>query len=93
MSRLTKHTERFVIAYGYDNPLQEYFVQKFDKTKSDERDENIVYSLSTNMNEVNHPDYPKRNRTSRGQMLEILEQEGFDKKDDIMWALAMDLPI
>lgn len=78
------------MAWGYDNPLSEYFLTQF-LTKEEERkvikhnqrlrpddnnykDEEVVFSIMSHTTTVLHPDYPDQLDFANSEFLEIMEQ-------------------
>jgi hypothetical protein len=82
-------TEDGQYAWGYDEPLQEYFYQKFDLTSEEEE---WIFSIGTGICEKQHPDYPEKLHWSRGELLELMDKDGivpeYHRK-----LIALDLPI
>ena len=68
MSRYSKKINNDTLAWGYDNPLQEYFIQLYDQ--SDE----CVFELGTTATLVPHPQFPSKIMWSNKEILEIFEQ-------------------
>ena len=90
MSRYEKFEDDFGYSWGYDRPLQEYFYQKFVE-KADDGIE-FVFSIGTGIVEVPHPDYPKKKRFNRGELLTIMENEGIVPEEHLK-LIALDLQI
>lgn len=78
MSRYTKQTDQYTYAWGFDEPLSEYFFQKFNNYPDplDEDAEDVVFSISSYSTTVPHPDYPNKITYTNSEILDIMEQEG-----------------
>lgn len=90
MSRYEKYEDGFGYAWGYDNPLQEYYYQKFIEKADDGVD--FIFSIGTGIIEVPHPDYPDKIRFNRGELLEVMENDGVVPEEHLE-KLALDLKI
>ena len=66
------------VAYGYDRPLTEYFIQVFDTEIENEDDQMILWEGSRMTN------------LSNGEILELFVKYG--AHEDHQYALLMDLP-
>lgn len=72
--------KKYSIAYGFDRPLQEYFIQVFENGSATEENEDglIVWEGS------------RMTHKSNGEMLELFEKWGVPEEH--RQAVAMDLP-
>jgi hypothetical protein len=85
MSRYTKVLEDGTyVAYGYDEPLQEYFIQLFDS------EEECLFSIANYNTLLEHPDAPHKVRYSNSELLEVFQKYNLPVNHIIM--LASDLP-
>ena len=66
MSRYHKVVGASEYAWGYDPPLQEYFLQKF-------KDNEIVFSIGSNNTIACHPDYPNKLHWSNSEIVDVIE--------------------
>jgi hypothetical protein len=75
-------------AWGYDPMLQEYFYQKF---KLDSKEDEWIFSVCTGICEKQHPDYPQRLHWSRGELLQLMSDDGIVPEHHLE-RIALDLP-
>ena len=75
--KTVKNDKIYSVAYGYDRPLQEYFIQVFDNTMPED-EECIIWEGSHMTNKSN------------SEILEIFEQ--WDVPGDHLQQVALDLP-
>ena len=69
MSRYSAQLGDKTLAWGYDSPLQEYFIQLYS-----DHDDRCIFELGTVATTQPHPDYPGKKAWSRGEILGIYEQ-------------------
>lgn len=82
MSRHVHKTEAGLeVAFGYDHPLSEYFIEVFDPMNDDKK----ILEKSTNSL------FPE-NRISRGDFLELLKTYDVATEEQLM-NIAADIPI
>ena len=98
MSRYYKIVGVFEYAWGYDDPLQEYFVQKFnlDPDLTDDEDD-VVYSIGSHCTTKPHYDFPDKEHWSNDDIIELMERINKEASEPIIpinhiQAVAMDLP-
>lgn len=75
--KIEKNGKEYEVAYGYDRPLSEYFIQVFDPSIEDEDNQLIVWEGSRMTNKSN------------GEMYRLFEKWGV--KEEHLECLAMDL--
>lgn len=68
---------RYVVSYGYDDPLSEFFlhVERCDMTgEADDEDEGLIFAIA-NVNTLKcHPDHPDKIRWNNSEILEVMTQ-------------------
>lgn len=79
INKTTGKSQSFEVAYGFDPPLGEYFVQVFDLNLPSEEEENIVLWLGT-----------YTSHTSRDEMYGTMKVLGC--AEEHLMAVMMDLP-
>lgn len=72
------------VAWGYDRPLSEYFIQKFDKKGE------TIWSIANYNTLEPHPDHPQKIRYSNSELLEYYEQ--YELPQNHINALCLDIP-
>lgn len=98
MSRYSKIVGPLGYAWGYDHPLSEYFFQCFDNTApSDDENDGTVFSISSRVTLVPHPDTPSKYSYSNSEIMEVMLKEAQNQKQEIvpkehLDMIASDLP-
>jgi hypothetical protein len=102
MSRYTFETERegvrYHVAFGYDNPLSEYFIHvsyadpkdMLGEPSTENPEPELLFAVSSYNTLKCHPDYPGKTKWSRGELLELFE--AWNCPPLACQALAGDLP-
>lgn len=75
MSRYTDHFNGVDIAWGYDEPLQEYFIQAIKVPDNDEDEEETLFWIGSHMTIVPHPLFPDKTTYSNGDILTLIDQD------------------
>jgi hypothetical protein len=77
MSRYTVYIGTIEYAYGFDEPLQEYFFDKCDSALStDENEGGYIFQVSNHYSMLPHPDYPvTKEHYSNGDIMTIVKDE------------------
>lgn len=94
MSRYSKIIEKdgkkTEVVWGYDPPLQEYFLQEFNPNAADD-EEDCIFSISSISTLEFHPRFPGKFRYKNSEILELMSE--YDViPDEHKQAVAMDLP-
>lgn len=98
MSRYSKIIQRdnknIEVAWGYDEPLREYFLQEFhDEDDLEDEEEETIFSISNVHTIAFHPKYPGKFRYSNSEILKLMEEYDEDViPKEHKQAVAMDLP-
>lgn len=101
MSRHTAHLANGrSIAWGYDNPLGEYFLteyysndelKKMEEQAGDEELPHVVFSIMSHTTLDCHPDYPGKMDWSNSEILSLMDK--YDEIDERhKEAVALDQP-
>lgn len=92
MSRYTEKYEDKEISWGYDEPMQEYFIMAL--TEDEDGEEVVEYWVGSHVTIEPHPDWPDKATYSNGDFLELIENNT-ELKETIPAAhkdaIAMDL--
>jgi hypothetical protein len=83
------------VAYGYDRPLQEYFISEYyskEEMLNKDADSDCVYCISSHTTLVPHPNSPEKMQYANSELLEILESYGDAIPEQHIVALTLDLP-
>jgi hypothetical protein len=93
MSRYTKQIDDALYVWGYDRPLQEYFLQAHNlKEPLRDDDDGVLFSISSYNTLKPHPSTPRKMRYSNGEILELMEDLGDVVPEEHRYAIAMDIP-
>lgn len=65
MSRYSKRIDETELCWGFDTPLNEYFLQLYDK------DDEIIFCIGTVAPLSEHPLYPGKNAWSKEDILNL----------------------
>ena len=78
------------MAFGYDRPLQEYFVQVYD-----EKDELLLDYNSNGFSMVSNPDCQKRlsNTAMYELIVDLMDEKDFSRHSNNLEKILLDLPI
>jgi hypothetical protein len=82
-----------VIAYGYDGPLCEYFLQEYYAPNEVENpNHDIVFSISNYWTMVPHPEFPNKETYDRQDMIKMYQRYP-QIPESVITLMALDLPI
>lgn len=100
MSRYSHNVVRdgaeYVVSYGYDRPLSEYFIHvehaNATHSRESEEDDNpeLLFAVSSYSTLKPHPDHPGKYKFSNSELLELFKEWGVPEKH--ISQLALDLP-
>lgn len=94
MSRYTASTDRYLYAWGFDEPMGTYYFQKFNLHPR-ENEEECIYSIDSYYTTIPHPDFPRKVTYKRSEILGIMEDEmeenDFVIPEDHLNAIVLDL--
>jgi hypothetical protein len=82
MSRYTTSIPSAWYAWGYDEPTNTYFFEKFDEFALLE-DNDMLWSIGSRFTVKPHPDYPKKYDYSNRELLAIFQKEIEENELDI----------
>lgn len=83
------------VHWGYDEPLQEYFLSLFDLSVMDDREEDCIYSIMSHSTTMCHPGYPGKFDWSNSEILELIEKNKYLRNiipKEHKEAIALDVP-
>lgn len=92
MSRYSVETikdgARYIVSYGYDDPLTEYFLHvehadaKHTGSAESAEDDNpeLLFAISSYHTLKCHPDYPGKTHFSNSEILELMQKWGVPKE-------------
>jgi len=83
---IIKEDKQYNIAWGYDYPLNSYFIQEFD-----EKDD-IVFDVDSYRSIKCHPLFPDKYQFSNGEILEVYKIYTDVIPEEHLEALVLDLP-
>lgn len=88
MSRYTKQVDNLLFAWGYDEPLQEYFFSCEDLNL--EEDE-LIFSIANHITIKPHPSFPDHYNYSNSEILEVMEMYDDVVPEEHRMAIVNDL--
>jgi hypothetical protein len=83
MSRYSHNTTSYSWSWGFDEPLNEFFFQKFDNFPQDEN-EDVIFSVSNRFTTKEHPDFPDKRDWSNLELVKLMEMEMVMSEDDFI---------
>lgn len=91
---MSRHTTRFdnkELAWGYDNPINEYFIQLWDSKREPFTDDPI-FSIGTVAPLTPHPKYPDKTKWSKDEVLAIYKEYSDHIPESHIRAMENDKP-
>lgn len=88
-----KDGKLYLVSYGYDRPLQEYFIhaEEIDPPLDPPSDDRgMLFAVSSYNTMQCHPDYPGKMRWSNSELSELFTEWGVPYEYRVQ--LALDLP-
>ena len=80
------------LAWGFDRPLSEYFIQLFDESDTEDFRDDCVFSVSSITTTKAHPEFPSKMHWTNGELLQVFERYKDVIPHEHIDALTLDLP-
>lgn len=91
MSRYTHIKSNIEYAWGYDEPMQEYFIQAEDLLAKDE-DNSTLWWIGSHTTVVPHPSYPTKMSWTNSEIIALVKTQQVPIPEEHVEAIAADLP-